>query len=266
MTASSPSVAARVFEEGKLVAFMTGQTRSVFDFEDIGDGGRERTPARSRPSSPFQRRLAPAPSRPRSSRDERGDAREEDYLPSQDAARRSRPSAIRTVPLPAKLTAGTGRCARPLPGSLLRTELHHPMGAGIAIEGIQLVKEYLAKAVKSPGDLDARGNMMRRGRHGRRSAQKGSAPSIRCRIRWAASTILITDDRMVFSHALRARLQPQGHRGEDRTAARALGIAGGFDGFQKWVLESGRRSACRTCWNSACRIPRRRSDRQDGDR
>ena len=37
MTASSLSAAARVSILGKVIAFMAGQTRPLWDFEDIGD-------------------------------------------------------------------------------------------------------------------------------------------------------------------------------------------------------------------------------------
>ncbi len=37
MTASSPSAAARALDVGKVIAFMAGQTRPMWDFEDIGD-------------------------------------------------------------------------------------------------------------------------------------------------------------------------------------------------------------------------------------
>jgi hypothetical protein len=68
--ASSPSAAARASTSARLVAFMAGQTRPVWDFEDIGDwwtradaDGIPRSSPCRRPRAPARRSAAP-PSSP----------------------------------------------------------------------------------------------------------------------------------------------------------------------------------------------------------
>ena len=50
---------------------------------------------------------------------------------------------------------------------------YHPMSAGIAVEGMQLVKDNLAKAVWNRANIAARGNMMSAAAMGAVSFQKG---------------------------------------------------------------------------------------------
>ncbi len=47
-------------DAGKVIAFMSGQTRPLWDFEDIGDWYTRATPTASRPSSPCPPPPAPA--------------------------------------------------------------------------------------------------------------------------------------------------------------------------------------------------------------
>jgi alcohol dehydrogenase len=49
----------------------------------------------------------------------------------------------------------------------------HPMADGIAVEGIRLVKEYLPRAVKTGGDIEARGAMLTAASMGATAFQKG---------------------------------------------------------------------------------------------
>ena len=48
-------------DAGKVIAFMAGQTRPMWDFEDIGDWWTRADPRASRPSSPCRPPPAPAP-------------------------------------------------------------------------------------------------------------------------------------------------------------------------------------------------------------
>ena len=50
---------------------------------------------------------------------------------------------------------------------------YHPLADGIALEGMRLVKENLARAVSDGGDLDARANMMAAAAMGATAFQKG---------------------------------------------------------------------------------------------
>ena len=69
---------------------------------------------------------------------------------------------------------------------------YHPMADGIAVEGMRLVKEYLPRAYKDGKDIEARAQMMSAPPWARPRSRRGSAPSMRCRIRSARSTTRIT--------------------------------------------------------------------------
>ncbi|KAF1054577.1 MAG: 1,3-propanediol dehydrogenase [Stenotrophomonas maltophilia] len=65
-----------------------------------------------------------------------------------------------TTGLPPKLTAATGMDALTHHLESLFSPLCHPMSAGIAVEGVRLVKQHLQAAVRDGNDLDARQGML----------------------------------------------------------------------------------------------------------
>jgi alcohol dehydrogenase class IV len=65
-----------------------------------------------------------------------------------------------TVDLPAKLTAATGADALTHCVESFTAPAFHPLCDGIALEGIRLITDALARAVRVPNDLDARGKML----------------------------------------------------------------------------------------------------------
>lgn len=65
-----------------------------------------------------------------------------------------------TTGLPAKLTAATGMDALTHHLEALFSPLHHPMSAGIAVEGVRQVKLHLERAVHDGNDLEAREGML----------------------------------------------------------------------------------------------------------
>lgn len=65
-----------------------------------------------------------------------------------------------TAGLPPHLTAATGMDALTHNIESLTAPVFHPMCDAIAIKGIELIVKNLEKAVKSPLDIEARGNMM----------------------------------------------------------------------------------------------------------
>ena len=78
-----------------------------------------------------------------------------------------------TVGMPPLITAGTGmdalaHCLEAYCGSF-----YHPLADGIAAEGVRLVKENLARAVKNGSDLEARAHMMAAAAMGATAFQKG---------------------------------------------------------------------------------------------
>lgn len=65
-----------------------------------------------------------------------------------------------TSGLPARLTAATGMDALTHHLESLFSPLHHPMSAGVAVEGVRQVKLHLENAVRDGHDLEAREGML----------------------------------------------------------------------------------------------------------
>ncbi|BCH59026.1 dehydrogenase [Agrobacterium vitis] len=78
-----------------------------------------------------------------------------------------------TVGMPKSITAGTGMDAFAHCLEAYCSPVYHPLGQGIAIEGMRLVKEFLPKAYRDPVDLEARLNMMSAAVMGSIALQKG---------------------------------------------------------------------------------------------
>jgi alcohol dehydrogenase len=225
-------------DQGKLVAFMAGQTRSVFDFEDIGDWW---TRANSDAIAPVI--CVPTTAGTGS---EVGRAAVVTNEATHEKKIIFHPKLLPvvticdpelTLPLPAKLTTGTGMDALAHCLEAYCAPTYHPMGAGIAIEGMRLIKENLVKAVKTPNDLDARGNMMSAAAMGAVAFQKGlgAIHSLSHPVGGFYNTHHGMTNAVYMPYVLAFNRTAI----EDKIVwlARALGIDGGFDGFQKWILE-----------------------------
>jgi alcohol dehydrogenase len=78
-----------------------------------------------------------------------------------------------TVGMPKIITAGTGMDAFAHCLEAYSSPFYHPMSAGIALEGMRLVKEFLPRAYKDGADLEARANMMSAAAMGAVAFQKG---------------------------------------------------------------------------------------------
>ncbi|MEM1404900.1 MAG: iron-containing alcohol dehydrogenase [Pseudomonadota bacterium] len=78
-----------------------------------------------------------------------------------------------SVGLPPTITAWTGIDAFVHALEAYTSPMYHPMGAGIAIEAMRMVKEYLPRAVKDGADLEARGQMLVAASMGATAFQKG---------------------------------------------------------------------------------------------
>lgn len=141
-----------------------------------------------------------------------------------------------TVGLPPKLTAATGMDALAHNLEAYCAPFYHPWSAGVALEGMRLVKENLAKAVKKPKDLDARGNMLVASAMGATAFQRGLG---------AIHAISHPFGGLYDAHhgLLNGIVMPYVVKANRRKiekdivrAAAYLGIKGGFNGFLKWIL------------------------------
>jgi len=158
---------------GKLIAFMAGQIRPIWDFEDVGDWW---TRANSAGIAPIVALPTTA-----GTGSEVGRAAVVTHEATQTKKIVFHPLMMPkiticdpelTVGMPPLITAGTGmdafaHCLEAYCGSF-----YHPMADGIAVEGIRLVKENLAIAVKDGKNIAARANMMAAAAMGATAFQK----------------------------------------------------------------------------------------------
>ncbi len=141
-----------------------------------------------------------------------------------------------TVGLPAKLTAATGMDAMAHNLEAYCTPAYHPLSAGVALEGMRLIKDNLPQAVMNGTDLDARGNMLVASAMGAVAFQRGlgaiHALSHPFGGLYDAHHGLLNGIIMPYVlKANRRAIEP-----DIKRAAAYLGIKGGFGGFLKWVL------------------------------
>ncbi|MBI2718700.1 MAG: iron-containing alcohol dehydrogenase [Rhizobiales bacterium] len=141
-----------------------------------------------------------------------------------------------TVGLPPKLTAATGMDALAHNLEAYCAPFYHPLSAGIALEGMRLIKDNLARAVKKGSDLDARGNMLVASAMGATAFQRGLG---------AIHALSHPFGGLYDAHhgMLNGIIMPYVVKANRRKiekditrAAAYLGIKGGFNGFLKWIL------------------------------
>ncbi len=159
---------------GKLIAFMSGQDRPVWDFEDIGDWWKRADPAGIAPviAVPTTAGTGSEVGRAGVLTDERTHTKRIIFHPKMMPRVVICDPAL-TVGMPAKITAGTGMDALSHCLEAYCAPGFHPMADGIAVEGMRLVAGALVRAVRTPDDLDARADMMAAAAMGATAFQKG---------------------------------------------------------------------------------------------
>jgi len=159
---------------GKAVAFMSVQSRPIWDFEDIGDYW---TRANSDGIAPI---IAVPTTAGTGSETGRASAivNEQTGVKKIIFHPKILPSIVildpvLTVGLPSKLTAATGMDALAHNLEAFCAPGFHPMADGIALEGMNLIKKWLIIAVKDGKNLEARSNMLVAASMGSTAFQKG---------------------------------------------------------------------------------------------
>ena len=222
---------------GKLVAFMAGQRRPVWDFEDIGDWWTRADAAAIAPSVavPTTAGTGSEVGRAAVLTDSAAHVKKIIFHP------RVLPAVVicdaeLTVGMPRAITAGTGMDAFAHCLEAYSSPSYHPMGQGIALEGMRLVKDYLRRAYADGTDIDARAHMMTAAAMGAVAFQKGlgAVHALSHPVGSLYNTHHGTTNAVFIPPVLRLNRPAI----EDRIAAAAayLGIAGGFDGFHDHVL------------------------------
>ncbi|HVK37783.1 MAG TPA: iron-containing alcohol dehydrogenase [Candidatus Kapabacteria bacterium] len=158
---------------GKAVAFMSGQTRPIWDFEDVGDNYLRADVAGIAPivAVPTTSGTGSEVGRASVITDEASHAKKIIFHPlMQPRVALCDPEL--TLGLPAHITAATGMDALAHSLEAYCGTAFHPMADGIALEGMRLVHESLARAVEHGGDIDARSKMMAAAAMGATAFQK----------------------------------------------------------------------------------------------
>jgi alcohol dehydrogenase class IV len=223
---------------GKLIAFQAGQTRPIWDFEDIGDWW---TRANSDAIAPIV--AVPTTAGTGSEVGRAGVLTNEATHTKKIIFHPKLLPAIviadpeLTVGMPSFITVGTGMDALAHCLEAYSAPGYHPMADGIALEGMRLVFENLPKAASNGKDLTARANMMAAAAMGAAAFQKGLG-AIHS-LSHPIGALYDTHHGMtngVFMPYVLAFNRPAI---EDRIARAAayIGIKGGFDGFAKAVLK-----------------------------
>ncbi|SMX50169.1 iron-containing alcohol dehydrogenase [Maliponia aquimaris] len=223
---------------GKMVAFMAGQTRPVWDFEDVGDWWTRADAAAIRPTIAVPTTAGTGSEVGRASVLTNAATHEKKIIFHPKVL----PSVViadpeLTVGMPRAITAGTGMDAFAHCLEAYSSPIYHPMSQGIALEGMRLVKENLPRAFEAPDDLDARANMMSAAMMGAVAFQKGlgAIHALSHPIGALYGTHHGTTNAVVMQAVL--RFNRPAVEARLAQAAAYLGIAGGFDGFYAFVGE-----------------------------
>ena len=159
---------------GKVIAFMSGQSRPLWDFEDVGDWWTRADP----------RGIAPTVAVPTTAGtgSEVGRA----GVVINEATRQKKivfhprmmPAVVisdpeLTVDLPPAITAATGMDAFVHCFEAFCAPGFHPLADGVALEGMRLIQEYLPRAYADGRDIEARSRMLAAASMGAMAFQKG---------------------------------------------------------------------------------------------
>ncbi len=223
---------------GKMVAFMAGQTRPVWDFEDIGDWWTRADADAIAPIVAVPTTAGTGSEVGRASVISNSETEEKKIIFHPKVL----PSVVicdpeLTVGMPAFITAGTGLDAFAHCVEAFSSPHYHPMSQGIAVEGMRLVIENLPVAYAEPGNLEARAHMMSAAMMGATAFQKGLG-AIHA-LSHPIGAMHHTHHGTTNAVCMPAVLQLNAPLIRDRfdQVASYLGISGGFDGFCAFVEE-----------------------------
>ena len=226
---------------GKIVAFMHGQIRPVWDFEDIGDWWTRADADAIAPIIAVPTTAGTGSEVGRAGVVSNSETHEKKIIFHPKVL----PAIVicdpeLTVGMPAAITAGTGMDAFAHCLEAYCSPHYHPMSQGIAVEGLRLVKEYLPRAYADGNDLEARAHMMSAAAMGATAFQKGlgAIHSLSHPIGARYNTHHGTTNAVVMAPVLAANRATI--EGRIDALAAYLGIAGDFDGFHNYVVELNR--------------------------
>ena len=223
---------------GKLIAFMSGQTRPIWDFEDIGDWWTRADPAGIAPiiAVPTTAGTGSEVGRAAVVTDESNHTKKIIFHP------KIMPSIVicdpaLSVGMPPKITAGTGMDALSHCLEAYCAPGFHPLADGVAVEGVRLIATALPRVMQDPSDLDARAEMMAAAAMGATAFQKGLGGMHA--LAHPIGALFDSHHGMTNATLMPYVLAFNRHAIEERIARLAayLGLPqASFDGFQAFVL------------------------------
>ena len=220
----------------KVIAFMSGQTRPLWDFEDIGDWWTRANGDAIAPIVAVPTTAGTGSEVGRAGVITNSDNQEKKII----FHPKMLPSVVicdpeLTVGMPKFITAGTGLDAFAHCVEAYSSPHYHPMSQGIALEGMRLVKQFLPRAYADGTDIEARANMMSAAAMGATGFQKGLG-AIHA-LSHPIGAVYHTHHGTTNAVCMPAVLQFNADAIRDRfdAAAAYLGIEGGFDGFCAYV-------------------------------
>ena len=159
---------------GKAIAFMSGQNRPIWDFEDIDDYWKRAN----------ENKISPIIAIPTTAGTGSETGRASAIINKKTGVKKIifhpkiLPSIVildpsLTIELPPRLTAATGMDALAHNLEALCAPNFHPMAEGIALEGMKLIKNSLLKAFKDGKNIEARQNLLAASSMGSTAFQKG---------------------------------------------------------------------------------------------
>jgi len=221
---------------GKVLAFMAGQTRPLWDFEDVGDWWTRADPNGIHPIIAVPTTAGTGSEVGRAGVITNSQTHEKKIIfhPGMLAQVVICDPEL-TVGMPPFFTAGTGLDAFAHCVEAFCSPHYHPMSQGMALEGMRLVKEYLPRAYADGTDIEARAHMMSAAAMGATAFQKGlgAIHALSHPIGAHHHTHHGTTNAVCMPAVL--QFNRPATEGVLAQAANYLGITGGFDGFADYV-------------------------------
>lgn len=221
---------------GKMVAFMAGQRRPVWDFEDVGDWWTRADARAIFPIIAVPTTAGTGSEVGRASVITNSETQEKKIIFHPKVL----PSIVicdpeLTVGMPAFITAGTGLDAFAHCVEAFSSPHYHPMSQGIAVEGMRLVIENLPIAYDEPNNLEARAHMMSAAMMGATAFQKGlgAIHALSHPVGALHHTHHGTTNAVFMPGVL--KLNAEIIRPRFDAAAQYVGVEGGFEGFCEHV-------------------------------
>lgn len=226
-------------DAAKAVALMVGQSRPVWDFEDVGDNWARVNVDGMAPvvAVPTTAGTGSEVGRASVITDQAQHLKKIIFHPKMLPAQVILDPEL-TVGLPPMITAATGMDALSHNLEALCSPFYHPMAEGIAVEGIRLVQQYLPKAVAEGTDIEARTQMLVCSSMGATAFQKGlgGMHALAHPLGALYDAHHGTLNAILMPYVLKANRSEIEQRITRLTQYMGLSVTG-FDGFMNWVLQ-----------------------------